>query len=878
MLSPYIKEVSEVCLEFETDLENGLSNEKVIRFQQQYGLNTIQEEKGRSAISIFLSQLKNSIVLLLITAAAISFIFEDYNESLAIIAVILINAIIGFVLELQANRSMEALKTLDKTFSKVIRAGKFQNIDARQLVPGDLLVLEAGDLISADARLVNTSFLEVDESALTGESLPVSKHVSTLQPGTLVSDQTNMVFKGTSVTKGNASAIVVTIGTQTELGKISEMVKSASKDEIPLNKKLTGFSRKLIWLIIVIIGLIFAVGYLSGKEAYLMLETAIALAVAAIPEGLPIVATIALARGMLKMAKSQVIVKKLAAVETLGETDIIITDKTGTLTENKLTVQIVDMPHMAKEIVVGDLKEGENEKDIPIDDQLLEVAGLCNNSFVDEEGNEVGDPLEIALFLFVRKMNPELHSSLLKSEKVFEQPFDSDLRLMFTIHKVSNEWHVSSKGGPAAILKQCSWISIDGKAIELEDSEKEVWLNKTAELASQGLKVLGFASTKLDNRHDDYQNNLTFLGLIGFIDPPRSNVADAIAECHDAGIKIFMATGDHPATAKAIAQKIGLVNHNDHEIWQGKDLLNLATTDYGTHLNPDKRLIFSRVTPAQKLDLVEYFQSQHLIVGMTGDGVNDAPALRKADIGIAMGDRGTQVAQEAADIVLQNDSFTSIVLAIRQGRVIFNNIRNFIVYLLSCNLTEVLIVGLVSFSNLVLPLQPLQILFLNLVTDVFPALALGMGQGDKNIMKGKFNRPINSILSKENWRSIIVHSLVLTIVVLGVYFYTIFIIPDGESLANTMAFFTLAFAQLFHPFNLIKKEDKYLNNEIVGNLHLWLAIVFCFLLLFVAYYVPLFHEMLDLENIQFSDWMMLLLASMLPLAVIRILKKLNLIV
>tara|TARA_Y100001980_G_scaffold45816_2_gene27242 strand:+ start:21526 stop:24123 length:2598 start_codon:yes stop_codon:yes gene_type:complete len=838
----------------------GLTQDKVETRLRTYGKNELNPQKKTPLPILFIRQFKNSIVLLLFVAAVISALFQDYTEAVAILAVIIINAIIGFILEAQAINSMEALKKMDKLTVVVVRENKPLEIDARNLVPGDIMVLESGNLVAADARIIESPHLETNESVLTGESVPVIKDPDEiLAENTILADRVNMVFKGTSITKGNAKAIVTSTGLSTEMGLISEMVEQAQKDEIPLNKKLNVFSKKLIWLTIIIIIPFFVIELLRGNDTHLILETAIALAVAAIPEGLPIVATISLAKGMLRLANSNVIVKKLAAVETLGETDIIITDKTGTLTENQLKVEKTD------------LASGQSAGTLDL------VAVLCNNASLSEGGESIGDPVEIALLKYVAdKDNQLILKTLNQWKEINEKPFDSTTRYMANLY-VSDEGHlVTAKGSPAEILELCPNIESPNGSVPLTGQILDQWHKKTHDLSAEGLKVLGFAYKRLPSATENYATDLTFLGLVGFMDPPRPEVSNSIAACHEAGIKVVMATGDHPETARSIAHQIGLVAPGkETNVLHGKDLLSKDLS-----ASPDlieATQIFSRVTPEQKLNLIDFYQKKGFVVGMTGDGVNDAPALKKADIGIAMGKRGTQVAEEASDMVLQDDSFSSIVEAIKQGRTIFRNIKNFIIYLLSCNLTEIMVVAIAAFSNLSLPLLPLQILFLNLVTDVFPALALGMGEGNPLIMKARSKDPDEAILSKKNWISIVTYSSVMTICILAVFYYGSVHLKYDEVTSNNIAFFTLAFAQLWHPFNLIGRQDNILKNEIVSNLHLWMAILFCAGLLIATYLVPFMQEILQISHLSSINWTFILGASIAPLLIIRIMKKINLI-
>jgi len=868
MSEMYNQEVAEILKEQNVDPEIGLTSAEVAERLKKHGYNQFKQHKKTNALKIFFSQLKNSITLLLLAASIISFLFGDYTEAMAIMAVLLINAIIGFVLEIQAVRSMEALKKLDLVYARVIRNGIKKEIESREVVPGDLLAIEAGDLITADARIIACSGLVVNESVLTGESIPVEKSNQKLDGRVVLADRVNMVLKGTAVTGGNGLALVTATRLQTAVGEVSELVALAEKDEIPLNKKLNQLSHKLIWLTVLLVIPFILIALIRDKDLYLMVETAIALAVAAIPEGLPIVATIALARGMLLLVDRQVIVKKLAAVETLGETNVIMTDKTGTLTENNLKADTICLPEDD-----GNVNRVTSESISQIADNqkvnaLMQVAVLCNNAEITNEKQTIGDPIEGALLELVDGYKRDLRVQLKKGrKKVKEIPFDSDTRVMVTLHQDTSGYSVSAKGASQEILDKCTRIDESGKIVPFSQEDKNRWMQKTDGLSAEGLKVLAFAFNQHQNEPEKLDRDLIFIGLVGFLDPPRHEVPDSIAECHQAGIKILMVTGDHPETSKTIALKIGLTNNPHENVVHGREFDRMLEKR-----QIDNAIIFSRVSPKQKLKLVEYYQNLGWIVGMTGDGVNDAPALRKADIGVAMGLRGTQVAKEAADMVLKDDSFASIVRAVRQGRIIFDNIKNFVIYLLSCNLSEILVVAVASFSNLVLPLLPMQILFLNLVTDVFPALALGMGRGDPSIMEGTPRKPMEPIISRANWYSIVVYSTCITISVLAVFLFALFYGGYDEIICNNIAFFTLALAQLLHPLNLIELKDRYFNNEIIKNTHLWSAVLFCIILLLGAYHVDRVSQILSLVSLSMEHLYLIVGGSLLPIVLIRLAK------
>lgn len=837
--------LSEVPKSTEPSL-NGLSESDALDLQKKVGLNRIESEAHQTIWSILIQQFKSPIVYILLFAASMSFYFNEWLDGIAILIVILINAVIGFYMEFQADRSMEALQSLSVVMSKVIRDGKVKEINSELIVPGDFVYLEAGDIVPADGDLLKASRLLVNESALTGESVPVEKHPIILSESP--SDpQTRILYKGTFVTNGNATFRVTSTGMKTELGKIATMVQSASQAATPLEKKLESFSKKLIQITVLLVLIIFAAGWIAGNKFFGMLNTAIALAVAAIPEGLPLVATLGLARGMLKMAKHNVIVKKLSAVETLGGTSIICTDKTGTLTENRMTVASV-LP-------------------LELEHQIVEACALCNTANIDH-GNEVGDPLEVALLNYASKYE-NLEDLRARFVKVDEEPFSSESKRMFTLHQ-SAKGHVTiAKGALESILGICSNSMNRNGDWKLNVSDEA---NK---LASQGYKVIAAAS-KEHLEPIMANNDFTFLGIIGLIDPPRESVAEAIRECKTAGIKVVMITGDHPATAKEIGRQLGIESTQVQLGSEMKPYDELTDSDKSIWLNQN---IFARVSPAQKLDLIKLYQEKNYVVGMTGDGVNDAPALKKADIGIAMGLRGTQVAQDVADMVIKDDSFSSIVTAIKQGRIIFDNIRKFVVFLLSCNLSELFTIAVTAIINLHFQLFPLQILFINLVTDVLPALALGMTPGNRNIMKVGPKSSDEPIITKPLWIAVIFYSMVISAASLGAVMTSHFLFHKEEGwnpeLCNNILFFTLICSQLLHVLNMNSKGTSVFRSEVVRNRYVWYSIFICVAILIGCYEIGPVREALSLFRLTIFDWMIIIVFSFAGLIINQLAKAFN---
>jgi P-type Ca2+ transporter type 2C len=880
----HILSADEVATRLEVSAEKGLTESEVYSRRGIFGTNELKQAEERSLAVVFLLQFKSPVVYLLLVAAGVSFIFNNPTEAFAILIVILVNTLIGFWMEAQAIKSMIALRRLEKVMVKVWRAATLIEVRSEELVPGDVLYVEAGDLVGADARLLSEVQLETDESALTGESLPVLKSARRLPTDTIVAERNNMIFKGTVVTHGNGKAIVTRTGMETELGGISAMVQSAKPEAIPLNVKLEKFSRNLVLLAVLIVLPLIVVGLMEGRDIQLMIKTGIALAVAAIPEGLPIVATIALARGMLKLAKHQVIVKKLAAVETLGSTNVIFTDKTGTLTQNKLQVTTLCFPQHTLEIEWDEMNKAVSFRPFDLDahareslQKLLTVAVMCNNAYFSE-ANPVGDPLEVALLKI-----GEYHRTGFLEEvhkifpRIYEHPFDSSEKIMGTIHAANGSYYAAVKGAIEGVLKNSEYILRDGETQLLTKADKKEWLERNDLMAGNGLRVLAFAYQDRVPNVKNFIHDLVFVGLAGFQDPPREEVRQSIQACREAGIRVVMVTGDHPETAKSIALKIGLVDDPEELVMHGSKLKPWDRLSAHEMAGIMEAKIFSRLSPGQKLELVELYQQKGWIVGMTGDGVNDAPALKKAEIGIAMGKRGTQVAREAADMVLQDDSFASIARAVKYGRVIYDNIRTFIIYLLSCNLSEILIVATAGFMNLSLPLQPLQILFLNIVTDVFPALALGMNEGSNYVMKRRPRHSNEPMLNRKNWFSIFAYSFFITISVLIVFLYSHFYENSSGAISNNVAFFTLAFAQLLHPLNLASAKTSFFENEVTRNLYLWIAVAFCTALIFFAYFVKPFSTVLSMQTLPSEIWFLIGAGSVLPLLLIQIAKRTGLV-
>ncbi|MFW6134243.1 MAG: cation-translocating P-type ATPase [Elusimicrobiota bacterium] len=866
--NPWTYSCQDIIKKLDVSADKGLDLNEVNSRRSLYGYNRLKKTETRSAWAIFVDQFKSIIIALLGAAVLLSFAFGEIIEGIAILAVIIINALLGFFTELRAVRSMEALLKLGVVNSKVRRNGSIQIVPAEELVPGDIVLFEGGDIITADIRIINASKLQADESALTGESMPVSKQTDELIKDTPLSERRNMLYKGTAVTRGSGEGLVCSVGMDTELGNISSLVQEAEEEFTHLEKQLNKLGSRLIWLTLGITALVAGAGIIRGKEFFLMIETAIALAVAAVPEGLPIVATVALARGMWRMAKRNALVNRLSAVETLGATDIICTDKTGTLTENRMTVSSFLLDKGWAEIREDD-KFYLNDKSIsPLKDKVLsnalEVGVLCNNADIKDEKQEkgIGEPLEIALLYAGKKAGIERKEFIKNRPEVKEDAFDSSTKMMATFNKQDNKYRISVKGAPESVIEACSGILTDEGKKQISEENKNWWMEQNDRMAEKGLRTLALAQGYADSVEQEPYKDLTLIGLVGMHDPPRIDVKDSIQACKGAGIRTVMVTGDHALTAKNIGLAVGLIENDTQDVLQGVELEKIEHMDEESKKVILNTSIFARVSPEQKLNLIDTHQKNGSIVAMTGDGVNDAPALKKANIGVAMGMRGTQVAREAADMVLKDDAFSTIVAAVEQGRVIFNNIRKFVVYLLSCNLSEIMTVFLASIANAPLPILPLQILFLNLVTDVFPALALGVGEGDKNIMNKPPRDPTEGVVKKNNWLSIGMYGFVMTVGVLGSLALAMKGLKFDYKQAVSVSFLTLAFSQLWHVFDMRDSKSNIFVNEITRNPFIWGAIVLCIMLLVVAVYVSGIAKILHLTDPGLTGWIIILSISL----------------
>lgn len=871
----------------------GVSAASAAELLDIHGPNELRKAKRRSALSILLDQFRDLLVALLAAAALLSAVFGDWPEAVAILAVLVINAAIGFITEVQAVRSVEALQRLGSSTTTVRRDGRLHKVAVAEVVPGDVLVVEGGDSVPADARVVEAHDLQVDESTLTGESLPVPKGTEAVVADALIHDRSNMLFRGSAVTSGSAAAVVTATGMNTELGRVSDLVDEAAPESSPLEQRLDDLAKRLAWVTAVTAAVVTVTGVGSGRDWVVLLQTAIALAVATVPEGLPIISTLTLARGVKRMAARDALVNNLPAVETLGATSVIFTDKTGTLTENRMSVARLWLPAGELEhdgsrsapFRTGDGAPGEAEWTLLL--AALEVATLCSNADLptaaapSEAG--VGDPMELALLRAAQAAGIEREDALARHPEVAEHAFDSATKMMATAHRSESAsagsigpgsdgaFLIAVKGAPESVLAASSHVAASapgGPDLPLDDEQRELWLRRNAELAAEGLRVLALARRHAatlavaDSQKPDPYHDLTLLGLVALRDPPRNDVRAAIEAAREAGIRVVMVTGDQAVTARSIASAVALSPH-EPTIASGSEVAEMLSDEAGRTalLEVD---ILARVSPEQKLRIIELHQQSGAIVAMTGDGVNDAPALKQADIGVAMGLRGTDVAREAADMVLKDDAFKTIVEAVREGRVIFGNIRAFVVYLLSCNLSEIGVIGLAGVAGYPLPLLPLQLLFINLVTDVFPALALGTGEGDETVLRRPPRDASEPIVARHHWQSIVGYAALLGGCVLGSFVIALEAFQMTEAQAVTVAFLALAWAQVWHVLNMRDPGSGLIRNAVTTNVWVWAAVTLCTgILVLVMAWAPL-RDILSLELLDATGWLLVAAAGLMP--------------
>ncbi len=887
----YTLQVRDAIEALQSDPARGLTSEEARTRLGQYGPNQLREKRGRGPLGIFAEQFQDFIVMILIGAAIVSGFLREWIDALAIIAIVILNAILGFVQGYRAERSLAALKKMSSPTSKVIRGGIRNVIPSSELVPGDLIELEAGDNVPADGRLTwHTSNFSVQEASLTGESTPVMKTALALEEEDVpLADRANMVYLGTSVSSGKARAVVAGTGMQTELGRIAGMIQEISHEVTPLQKKLEQFGKWIVYLCIVLVGLVFLLEWLRGGTIIDVFLTSVSLAVAAIPEGLPAVVTIALAMGVQRMVKRNALIRKLHSVETLGCATVICSDKTGTLTRNEMTVQAIFADGGLFRVTgVGYEPKGEflrdgvrvDPKDHPGLRATLLYGALCNSAQLVTSGDSYtirGDPTEGAFLTVAAKA--AIWKEAVEGEFPFvdEIPFDSERKKMTVVCRDGGSLVAFVKGAPDVLVNDCTAIEERGAARRLSDNDRDVILRTNNDLATQAMRVLAVAYRALDASLEKYdaasiERGLTFVGLVAMIDPPREEVKRAIEECARAGIKTVMITGDHKNTAVAIARELGFFKEGSLA-FTGAELDKVGDEELAKEV--ERVLVYARVSPEHKLRIVRALRARREVVAMTGDGVNDAPAVKEADIGVAMGITGTDVTKEVSDMVITDDNFASIVAAVEEGRGIYDNIKKFIHYLLSCNAGEILVMFISSLVGLPVPLLPIQILWVNLVTDGLPALALGVDPVDPNIMTRPPRPAREAVVTRERALVMLMQGAFIAFCSLAAFCLVLFVEREDIVRARTAAFIVLSCTQLFHAFNCRSMTESLFTIGVFTNKKLILANGISFLLQMAVVYTPFLQKIFKTEPLGIFDWLLVICISSFPLWAMEIVKRIQ---
>ncbi len=879
---PYAASEWQTLERFEVDISEGLSTIEAAQRLLINGENQIEQKQGANALHLARDQFASVVVWLLAFATLVALLTNNQLEALAILVVLLLNAAIGFLIEWQAGRALEALRKATKTSARVRRAGHEQVIHAENLVTGDILILSAGDRVTADARIFESANLRTDESTLSGESVAVEKNNKAVEVSAPLAERYSMLYLGTTVVAGNATAIVTATGQNTELGRISQLVAEADEVQTPLQIRLSDLGRKLVYIVLGIAFVVFLAGIFRGDDTWLMLEVAISLAVAAVPEGLPAVTTLILALGVLRMARRNAIVRRLAAVETLGSSTVICTDKTGTLTENRMTVQEYRLGN-DRNFGVGEGQgfDSIGEPGVKLEDEnlvrLLRVSILCNEASYDADGEDgqpiaIGDPTETALLLAIEKFGLDIAEIKSKNKSLREFPFDSDTKRMITILQDNDEHSFATlKGAPGVVLDLCdTYISSEGKTVLFNEEIRDKFRGINGEMADRALRVLAFADKDLEKKlefenEDQFDSGYTFLGFVGISDPPRTDVAEAVKKAQNAGIRVVMLTGDQINTARAVARKLHIDRNSEVLALHSSDLAKAEGDEFIELVRQAD--VFARVSPEDKLRIVKALQDTGEIVAVTGDGVNDAPALKHADIGIAMGMRGTEVAKEASDIILTDDNFSTIVIAIEGGRTIYANILKFVHLMFSHNLSEVLMIFAAIMAGLPLPLLPLQILWINLVTDVFPALALAVEPPSPETMNRKPHSPSETMLSNRFMFLIFWQGSILAIIALAAYLWALNEYGAGPH-SRTVALLSLIGVQLGHLFNCRSRSRSTFSN-FFSNPYIFVAAAIVAALQIFAIYLPSLARILDTVPPNKVDFVIIGMSVILPIVIVE---------
>ncbi|HLU21958.1 MAG TPA: cation-translocating P-type ATPase [Bacillaceae bacterium] len=869
----------EVEKSLNTSIEQGLTTKEVELRRNKFGWNELSEGEKQSAILLFFSQFKDFMVLVLLGATLISGLLGEYIDAIAIMAIVLINGILGFIQERKAEKSLDALKNLSAPQVNVLRNGTWIKINSREVVPGDVIKFSSGDRLGADIRLIQVNNLEIEESALTGESIPAVKNTNIIhEKSPNLGDMNNMGFMGTMVTRGNGVGIVTGIGMSTAMGKIADMIQSATAMITPLQRRLQQLGKILITVALLLTLLVVVVGIIHGHDAYTMFLAGVSLAVAAIPEGLPAIVTVALSLGVQRMIKKNAIVRKLPAVETLGCASVICSDKTGTMTQNKMTVTHLWSGGKTWFVKAEEDPDGKLffDRELPVDpneeksvQQLLTFGVLCNHTELVFKGDSYsidGDPTEGALLFAALKAGIQRNTLLEQFEIEKEYPFDSTRKMMSVIVKDANGKRFAiTKGAPDVLVEKCESILWDGKQRLMNKDLNTSVMHAVNDLAAQALRTIAIAmkpihSGVLPEKESDVEKDLTFIGLQGMIDPPRPEVKAAVEECKIAGIKTVMITGDHKATACAIAEQLGILD-NREQVMDGQRLNELTVEELENEV--ENISVFARVTPEHKLKIVKALQNRGHVVAMTGDGINDAPAIKTADIGIAMGITGTDVAKEASSLVLLDDNFATIKAAIKEGRNIYENIRKFIRYLLASNVGEILVMLFAMLLSLPLPLVPIQILWVNLVTDGLPAMALGLDQPEENVMRRKPRHIKEGVFARGLGWKIVSRGFLIGISTLIAFMVVYYKDPNNLEYAQTIAFATLVLAQLIHVFDC-RSEISVFSRNPFGNKYLVWAVISSAALMVAVIYVPFLQPIFHTLPIALNDWLLIVGMSALP--------------
>ena len=871
----YTQGVEEVLKSLDTSID-GLSTAQAKERLDAYGYNELDEGEKRSLLSKFIDQFKDLMIIILLVAAALSIITEGRHgltDACIIFAVVVLNAAFGVYQEGQAEAAIEALKNMSSPMARVRRDGNVVEIDSRELVPGDIVLLEAGDVVPADMRLIEAASLKIEEAALTGESVPVEKDITeTVEAEAGIGDRVNMCYQNSNVTYGRGTGVVTNTGMYTEVGKIADILANADESQTPLKQSLEQLSKTLTYLIIAIALVTFLVSvFIRGEQPLEGLMVAVALAVAAIPEGLPAIVTILLSLGTTTLAKRNAIVRKLPAVETLGSTEIIASDKTGTLTMNQMTVE--------KVYTNGQLQNADTE--LGADNTTLRIMTFANDTKVDPDGKLIGDPTETALVQFGLDHNFDVREVLKSEPRVAELPFDSDRKLMSTIHKEPDgSYFVAVKGAPDQLIKRVTRIEINGEVRPITDEDKQAILAVNKDLAKQALRVLMMAYKTTSEipilESEVVESDLIFSGLVGMIDPERPEAAEAVRVAKEAGIRPIMITGDHQDTAEAIAKRLGIIDPNDTEdrVITGAELNELSDEEFQKVFK--QYSVYARVSPEHKVRIVKAWQNEGKVVAMTGDGVNDAPSLKTADIGIGMGITGTEVSKGASDIVLADDNFATIIVAVEEGRKVFSNIQKSIQYLLSANMAEVFIIFFATLFGWDV-LQPVHLLWINLVTDTLPAIALGVEPAEPGIMTHKPRGRQSNFFDGGVFGAIMYQGVFQTILVLAVYGWGL-VFPEHHTQAEihadalTMAYATLGLIQLLHAFNVKSVYQSVFKVGLFRNKTFNWAIPVAFILLMATIVVPGFNNLFHVSHLSFTQWLAVIVGSFLIVVLVEIVK------